>query len=1579
MIKQFRRLLSGVTPSDSKSNRQATLMVERLVDRQMLAVFEVSNLADSGAGSLRQAIEDANALEGADEIVFVAGGNSGSIELTSGQLEITDALTISGPGAAALMVDQTTTNSRVIYVDTDQNVTISGLTITGGDIAGDGGGILFEGGGSLTLSSVIVTGNAAEDGGGISLYDGSLTIINSEITMNSATEDGGGIEFDGDRRGLRLTISGSTIDNNTSGEDGGGIAVYLDDDAEAPQISITDTSISGNTATEQGGGLYLNINDSHATVTLESVTIDENVAGGDGGGVYAAFDSSDASFSITNSSVSGNEASSGGGLYLYFEGARSSVTITNTTIDENIAASGGGGIFIDVDSFVTNFSLTITDSSISGNTAGSDGGGLYLYLGGAASTVIIENTTIDENEGSSGGGAYFKTYYYAGGTTILIKDSSFSGNTASSGGGGFYWYGYCSNVTFTVEGSTIDDNTASGGGGGIHIDLDDDSTFDNIFTLRDSSVSGNYSGDYGGGLYFYSAGYRTNLIIENTTIDGNEAVNGGGGIYVQWYDDYTEGSSIVVRDSSISGNTAGRYGGGLYLYLGGAGTSVAFTNTVVDNNTASYGGGGLWVDTDQPAFTFSFTGGSISGNAAESGYGGGLYLDVADAATITLSGVTISGNTASSGGGGVYFDGDESVSFTITNSVVSGNTAESGDGGGLYLDFSGYSGTLKISDTTIENNDADGDGGGLYVYADYEGFLMRIENSSISGNSATGDGGGLYLYTGDSAVITISNTQINNNTAGSDGGGIAADLDGAGTDLTIIDSSISGNEAGGNGGGLYLYAGADNVKVTIERTQVNNNTAGSSGGGIYYEDHGYEDSLFYVIDSEVTGNMALGGDGGGIHIDSDGDRDVRITRSTISDNSATGDGGGIWTRKADVVIVESTISENTASGKGGGIYFYDATNSNDPRLALIRSTVSGNSAGEQGGGVYFYTDESDTSFLVENTTISGNMATGDGGGLFFHMDNNALVFQINSSTITGNTSGGTGGGIYLYGDPVGVEVNINNTIIANNSDSSGANDLAGNGDSIVNATYSLFETDPGAILNGENIGNIIGQDPLLGALQDNGGPTFTHALLTNSPALNAGDPNFTGPPNTDQRGTGFARPFGAAIDIGAYEAQTGIEFVVAAPGVGGDTISVLNASDLTELYTLTPFPGFGGGMTVATGDVNGDGVDDIIAAAGPGGGPHVIVYDGSTQTVLYSFFAYDPSFTGGVFVAAGDIDGDGKADIVTGAGAGGGPHVQVFSGEDLSVIRSFFAYVTEFTGGVRVATGDVNGDSQLDIITGAGAGGGPHVQAFSGSDLSVLASFFAYDPAFSAGVFVASGDTNGDDMDEIITGAGAGGGPHVKVFEASGTELQSFFAYDPAFAGGVFVAGGDIDGDGKADIITGAGPGGGPHVRGFDGETLDELLNFFGLDPSFTGGVFVVGGDRQADATSGLLPLRVAGGPLDASAEILTYEQLDLVFAQAIAAWQEPSLASTPVTIRDLPGDLLGLGGETGVIIDIDAAGYGWALSEEELADGQRIDLLTVLAHELGHVLGLPDLDAIADDLMAAELEPGQRKLPRKN
>jgi hypothetical protein len=281
------------------------------------------------------------------------------------------------------------------------------------------------------------------------------------------------------------------------------------------------------------------------------------------------------------------------------------------------------------------------------------------------------------------------------------------------------------------------------------------------------------------------------------------------------------------------------------------------------------------------------------------------------------------------------------------------------------------------------------------------------------------------------------------------------------------------------------------------------------------------------------------------------------------------------------------------------------------------------------------------------------------------------------------------------------------------------------------------------------------------------------------------------------------------------------------PGVPSE-VRLFDATGAVVDSVLVYGPGFLGGARVATADVNHDGTFDVIAGAGTSGGPHIKVLDGTNlRNELHSFFAFDPGFTGGVFVSAADFNGDNKADIIVGADAGGGPHVKVFDGVNLSVLFSFFAFDSSFTGGVRVAAGLIDNNNIPDIIVGAGPGGGPHVRVLQGdvaqgpNPLEVddaLRSFYAYDPGFLGGVFVAGADVLGDSLgrDDIITGPGAGGGPHLRVWEgpnsAKGVRaveraelLFEFFVEPPEGSGpittGLRVAGVDIDGDGREEIV----------------------------------------------------------------------------------------------------------------------------------------------------------------------------------
>ena len=288
------------------------------------------------------------------------------------------------------------------------------------------------------------------------------------------------------------------------------------------------------------------------------------------------------------------------------------------------------------------------------------------------------------------------------------------------------------------------------------------------------------------------------------------------------------------------------------------------------------------------------------------------------------------------------------------------------------------------------------------------------------------------------------------------------------------------------------------------------------------------------------------------------------------------------------------------------------------------------------------------------------------------------------------------------------------------------------------------------------------------------------------------------------------------------------------------SIVITNQANGQIISSFNPYPQFQGAIHVGAGDFEGNGKNSIVTAPGIGGGPHIMVIDPLTGAVKSSFFAYNTNFRGGIVVAVGDINGDGIGDIVTGAGPGGGPNVRIFDGRNNQLILDFMAYAPTFMGGVSIALGDVNGDGRLDIITGAGAGGAPHVKAFDAISGKELLSFMAYDSSFLGGIFVAAGDLYGNGSTQIVTGTGFGGAAHVKIFESRTlAELNSFYAYDAAFIGGVRVGLTDRNNDGIMDVVTGAGPTGGPHVKIFDGNNFELIDSFFLVDPSDIAGVFM--------------------------------------------------------------------------------------------------------------------------------------------
>lgn len=301
-------------------------------------------------------------------------------------------------------------------------------------------------------------------------------------------------------------------------------------------------------------------------------------------------------------------------------------------------------------------------------------------------------------------------------------------------------------------------------------------------------------------------------------------------------------------------------------------------------------------------------------------------------------------------------------------------------------------------------------------------------------------------------------------------------------------------------------------------------------------------------------------------------------------------------------------------------------------------------------------------------------------------------------------------------------------------------------------------------------------------------------------------------------------------------------YAIGADAGGGSRVRVFQANPPAEIADFIAYnPDFRGGVRVALGDVDGDGVRDIITAPGRGAPPVVRIFSGRDLSLIREFMAFDGNYRNGVWVAAADLTRNGRADVVCGADVGGLPIVRVFDAVAANKLAEFAAYEPGFRGGVRVAVGDINGDGVPDIITAPGPGRPATIRIFDGRNAAnVLNQFDAYAPGWVGGAFVAAGEFNQDGRKDIITGADAGGGPQVRLFEGlTGRALSEFFAFDQAFRGGVRVAGRDIDGDGIPDLICASGPGATTTVRIFSGRNGQLLNSFEPFESWWAGGAFV--------------------------------------------------------------------------------------------------------------------------------------------
>ena len=304
-------------------------------------------------------------------------------------------------------------------------------------------------------------------------------------------------------------------------------------------------------------------------------------------------------------------------------------------------------------------------------------------------------------------------------------------------------------------------------------------------------------------------------------------------------------------------------------------------------------------------------------------------------------------------------------------------------------------------------------------------------------------------------------------------------------------------------------------------------------------------------------------------------------------------------------------------------------------------------------------------------------------------------------------------------------------------------------------------------------------------------------------------------------------------------------FVVGAGEGGGPRVRVLHELNGPSTDFFAYDPSYRGGVRVATADLNGDGYPDIVTAPGRDTQPLVRVFDGRTLALLTQFFAYDPPYDLGTFVAAADLTKDGKALIAVGTGDGGLPHVKLFDIAAGKLVNETFPYGKQARCGVRVALADIDGDGVPDFVTAPGPspGVGPRVSVFYGRDWGLLKEFDAFDSGWRGGLHVALANVRGDAKAELIVGTDAGGAASVRIYDPlAGRLLADWRPYGDRYLGGVRVGAFDVNGDGTPDVVTAPGVGSpGVPVRAYDGRTRRLVGEFVPFEGGFAGGAFVSG------------------------------------------------------------------------------------------------------------------------------------------
>ncbi|HEY1192265.1 MAG TPA: right-handed parallel beta-helix repeat-containing protein [Gemmata sp.] len=1049
-----------------------------------------------------------------------------------------------------------------------------------------------------------------------------------------------------------------------------------------------------------------------------------------------------------------------------------------------------------------------------------------LTITGAGNSVTVDGFTIAGHSAIGTGLANTNVYVDSGLNTVVISNNRLEVGMYGAGTTGDDGFGLITAYT-TTPANFIGDLRVTG----------------NVIVPADGVQAGR--------PFFINTGVDQ-FLFDSNTITG----------------DFARGAFTSALDGTVSNNTYTGTDTTPGARSGGFGTfgypDQAFGKTAFVNNTVSNTAFGISV--------YGTNGVSLSGNTISGTDTGLLVSNVYAVAGFDPSTLSVAGNTFSNN---VYH-----VAYTDANSPggevsVAGNTFD-----GVALDGSTTSADLfAIADKVLDKVDAPGNGlvrlraGNVYVTTNSffapdttaPSIQRAVDAASVGDTVTVADGTYTENVTiGKNLTLVSANGRAATTIQGVTGVGALGTV--------VVTGTTSGVTIGGTGQGFTIQ-GIDNgnpaienaavyVKGTHTGAQILGNEIVANGDEGLLVEYGATVSGFVIDGNIFSGQTFIGAPA------DNGFGNQFSTPNVPRQLVVIGNGGG---DAASAKATDITFTNNQITGTAGGTNVGGEQGNSLVTIDAANSTITGNTF-----------DGTTTRFGVSlrvrrpGTTISGNtfLSTNMGAATeHLFVQNNTTALQ---DTVAANTfdrgayvDGGSDLSVSLNGGAGRAASGQTLRVLAGTYDESLNLTATGTGalntslvlapdGGAVNITGDLaLDADDGIVLDVSGAApdqiNVTGAVALGGTLTINGLAGVPEGA---SPVLigNGGADAVTGTLTGFPEGTVITAPDGRQFTL-SYAGGTGndlalvSELVVIPPGpvgpagaapvyltaVGADAgasghVKVYNA-DGSLRFSFLAFAGFDGGVRVATGDVNGDGVDDIVVGAGPGAaGGHVKVFDGATGSLISSFLAF-PGFSGGVNVAVGDIDGDGDDDIVVGTGFGAA-HVKAFDFATGALVSSFIAF-DGFTGGVTVAAGNFDGTGADEIVVGA-ATTASHVKVF-GQTGNVFASFLAF-PA-SNGVTVAAGDLDGDTFAELVVGSGPGSNGQVNVYSGRTAALRGSI---PPIAGtnGARVAVGFANSDAMLDILVGTGAGSPALVRSFDGTTLAALGSFSAFD-GFLGGLFV--------------------------------------------------------------------------------------------------------------------------------------------